>query len=75
MVRQIALVLGISRPNACQQRTASLSKVGCLEGLAKFKSKGQIMLWGELLSSKKIRKGFARISRKSIPAKEKFLTE
>ncbi|TET43608.1 MAG: YkgJ family cysteine cluster protein [Dehalococcoidia bacterium] len=40
------------RPKACREWTPSLSKPECLEGLAKTKSKGQIMLLDELLGSK-----------------------
>ncbi|MGB6873251.1 MAG: YkgJ family cysteine cluster protein [Dehalococcoidia bacterium] len=42
-----------SRPKACREWTPSLSKPKCLEGLAKLKSKGQIMLLEELFSSQK----------------------
>ena len=42
-----------SRPEACREWTPSLSKPECLEGLAKLKSKGQIMLLEELFSSQK----------------------
>jgi len=42
-----------SRPKACRAWTPSLSKPECLEGLAKLKSKGQIMLLEELFSSQK----------------------
>ena len=42
-----------SRPKACRGWTPSLSKPECLEGLAKLKSKGQIMLLEELFSSQK----------------------
>jgi len=44
-----------SRPKACREWTPSLSKPECLEGLAKLKSEGQIMLLEELLSSQKDR--------------------
>jgi len=37
-----------SRPKACREWTPSLAKPKCLEGLAKLKSKGQIMLLEEL---------------------------
>ncbi len=40
-----------SRPKACREWTPSLSKPECLEGLAKLKSKGQIMLLQELFNS------------------------
>jgi Fe-S-cluster containining protein len=40
-----------SRPKACREWTPSLAKPECLEGLAKLKSQGQIMLLEELFSS------------------------
>jgi Fe-S-cluster containining protein len=40
-----------SRPKACRAWTPSLAKPECLEGLAKLKSQGQIMLLEELFSS------------------------
>ncbi len=40
-----------SRPKACREWTPSLAKPECLEGLAKLKSEGQIMLLEELLLS------------------------
>ena len=40
-----------SRPKACREWRASLSKPECLEGLAKLKSDGRIMLPEELFSS------------------------
>jgi Fe-S-cluster containining protein len=40
-----------SRPKACREWTPSLSKPECLEGLAKLKSRGQIMMLEELFSS------------------------
>jgi Fe-S-cluster containining protein len=40
-----------SRPKACREWTPSLSKPECLEGLAKLKSTGQIMLLDEILPS------------------------
>jgi len=42
-----------SRPKACREWAPSLSKPECLEGLAKLKSEGQIMLLEELFSSQK----------------------
>lgn len=42
-----------SRPKACREWTPSLSKPECLGGLAKLKSKGQIMLLEELFSFQK----------------------
>ena len=43
------------RPKACREWTPNLSKPECLEGLAKLKSEGQIMLLEELFSSQKDR--------------------
>jgi len=40
-----------SRPKACREWTPGLSKPECLEGLAKLKSEGQIMLLEELFPS------------------------
>jgi Fe-S-cluster containining protein len=40
-----------SRPKACREWTPSLSKPECVEGLAKLKSEGQIMLLKELFPS------------------------
>jgi Fe-S-cluster containining protein len=42
-----------SRPKACREWTPSLAKPECLEGLAKLKAQGQIMLLEELFSSQK----------------------
>jgi Fe-S-cluster containining protein len=42
-----------SRPKACREWTPGLARPECLEGLAKFKSQGQIMLLEELSSSPK----------------------
>ncbi len=39
------------RPKACREWTPSLSKPECVEGLAKLKSEGQIMLLKELFPS------------------------
>ena len=44
-----------SRPRACREWTPTLSKPECLEGLAKLKSGGQIMLLEELFSSQEDR--------------------
>jgi len=44
-----------SRPKACREWTPSLSRPECLEGLAKLKSRGQIMLLEEIFSSQKDR--------------------
>jgi Fe-S-cluster containining protein len=40
-----------SRPKACREWTPSLAKPECLEGLAKLRSRGQIMLLEELFPS------------------------
>jgi len=40
-----------SRPRACREWTPSLAKPECLEGLARLKSEGQIMLLKELFAS------------------------
>jgi Fe-S-cluster containining protein len=48
-------IIYTSRPKACREWTPSLSKPECLEGLAKLKSKGQILLLEELFSSQKDR--------------------
>lgn len=45
-----------SRPKACREWTPSLSKPECLEGLAKLKSRGQILLLEELFSSEQDRR-------------------
>jgi len=44
-----------SRPKACREWTPSLAKPECREGLARLKSKGQIMLLNEIFSSPKDR--------------------
>ena len=44
-----------SHPKACREWTPTLSRPECLEGLAKLKSRGQIMLLEELFSSQKDR--------------------
>lgn len=40
-----------SRPKACQEWVPSLAKPECLEGLARLKSEGQVMLLKELFPS------------------------
>jgi Fe-S-cluster containining protein len=45
-----------ARPKACREWTPSLAKPECLEGLAKLKSEGQIMLLEELFPSPKEKK-------------------
>jgi len=44
-----------SRPKACREWNPSLAQPECLEGLAKLKSQGQIMLLEELFSPQKDR--------------------
>jgi len=44
------------RPKACREWTPSVSKAECLQGLAKLKSEGQIMLLEELFPSCEERK-------------------
>ena len=45
-----------SRPKACREWTPSLSRPECLQGLAKLKSEGQVMLLEELFPSAEERK-------------------
>jgi Fe-S-cluster containining protein len=45
-----------SRPKACREWTPSLSRPECLQGLAKLKSEGQVMLLEELFPSSEERK-------------------
>jgi Fe-S-cluster containining protein len=45
-----------SRPLACREWTPSLARPECLEGLAKLKSEGQIMLLEELFPSSQEKK-------------------
>jgi Fe-S-cluster containining protein len=47
-----------SRPKACRAWTPSLSKPECLQGLARLKSEGQIMLLEELFQSPEEREEF-----------------
>lgn len=54
------------RPKVCQEWIASLSKPECLEGLAKLKSKGQIMLLHELFSSQEDKERLALSLKKEI---------
>jgi Fe-S-cluster containining protein len=54
------------RPKACREWTPSLSKPECLEGLAKLKSKGQIMLVDELFSSKEDREELSSALKKDL---------
>jgi len=55
-----------SRPKACREWIASLSKPECLQGLAKLKSEGQIMLLKELFPSYEERKEL-HLSLKKVP--------
>ncbi|MFW6105027.1 MAG: YkgJ family cysteine cluster protein [Chloroflexota bacterium] len=48
-------IIHSSRPKACREWTPSLSKPECREGLAKLKSRGQILLLEELFRSQKDR--------------------
>jgi Fe-S-cluster containining protein len=54
-----------SRPKACREWIPSLAKPECLEGLAKFKSEGRIMLGQELLSSDEEQKVLSQPLKKS----------
>lgn len=56
-----------SRPKACREWTPSLSKPECLEGLAKLKSEGQIMLLQELFPSHEEQKELYLSLKKSPP--------
>ena len=56
-----------SRPKACREWTPSLSKPECLEGLAKLKSREQIMLLNELFISPKEQKEIYRTLQKAPP--------
>jgi Fe-S-cluster containining protein len=55
-----------SRPEACREWTPSLAKPECLEGLAKLKSEGRIMLLEELFPSHEAQKELYR-SLEEIP--------
>jgi Fe-S-cluster containining protein len=55
------------RPKACREWTPSLSKPECLEGLAKLKSRGQIMLLDELFSSPKDKQALYSSLKKAPP--------
>lgn len=55
------------RPQACREWTPSLSKPECLEGLAKLKSRGQIMLLDELFSSPEDKQDFYSSLKKAPP--------
>ena len=49
--RKARCTIHSSRPLACREWSPTLAKPECLEGLAKLKSEGQIMLLEELLLS------------------------
>jgi Fe-S-cluster containining protein len=54
-----------SRPKACREWIPSLAKPECLEGLAKFKSEGRIILVQELFSSDEEQKALYQSLKKS----------
>jgi Fe-S-cluster containining protein len=56
-----------SRPKACRKWTPSLAKPECLEGLARLKSRGQIMLLEEFFSSHDERKELCLTLKKVSP--------
>lgn len=56
-----------SRPKACREWTPSLSKPECLEGLAKLKSREQIMILEELFPSHDEQKEIYRSVEKAPP--------
>jgi len=56
-----------SRPKACREWVPSLSKPECLQGLAKLKSEGQIMLLEELLLSNEEREELCLTLKKVSP--------
>ena len=56
-----------SRPKACREWTPSLSKPECLEGLAKLKSREQIMLLEEFFPSHDEQKELYRSVEKAPP--------
>jgi Fe-S-cluster containining protein len=56
-----------SRPKACREWVPSLSKPECREGLARFKSDGQILLPEELLSSPEEREELYLTLKKAPP--------
>jgi Fe-S-cluster containining protein len=58
-----------SRPKACREWTPSLAKPECLEGLAKLKSEGQILLLKEFLSSQKDRQHLYSSLEKAVERK------
>jgi len=50
--RKARCTIHSSRPKACREWTPSLAKSECLQGLAKLKSEGQVMLLEELFPSR-----------------------
>jgi len=56
-----------SRPKACREWIPSLAKLECLEGLAKLKSRGQIMLLEELFPSHDEQKELSLSLEKVLP--------
>jgi len=55
-----------SRPKACREWTPSFAKPECLKGLARLKSRGQVMLLEELFSSREEQKELC-LSLEKIP--------
>lgn len=56
-----------SRPQACREWTPTLAKPECLEGLAKLRSEGQIMLLEELFPSHEEKKKLSMSLEKAPP--------
>ncbi len=56
-----------ARPKACREWQPSLSRPACLEGLARLKSKGQLSLLDEIISSEEERREFRRSVGKAVP--------
>ncbi|MGQ9546611.1 MAG: YkgJ family cysteine cluster protein [Dehalococcoidia bacterium] len=56
-----------SRPKACREWTPSLSKPECREGLAKLKSRGQILLPAELFTSQEEQQELYQALKKALP--------
>jgi Fe-S-cluster containining protein len=57
----------LQRPQACREWTPSLAKPECCEGLAKLKSKGQILLLEELFTSQDEQKELYRSLKGEAP--------
>ena len=55
-----------SRPKACREWTPSLAKPECREGLAKLKSKGQIMLLEELFACQEEQKELSQSPKRDV---------